>query len=214
MTESGEHGGGVLGENHYVNRQYSLGENPYAARRARAFFRLKLFFKKDEKGLATLALSLHNRPNRTNNPTGAKTMKEEFDVRLAEMPADTETPADVAGLLFSFEQEELDRMAAGQAVVVETDDAVFHVRAPWLVAIFNSQHPDMKEKRIVGWDADELGDQARALARQMVGAENAHRHGVRIMAANTVPDWHGKDAPRPQRRVKDDVCAWEHVQGF
>ena len=142
-------------------------------------------------------------------------MKAEFNVTLAEMPTDTDTPVDVAGLLVTFDQDELDLLEAGHAVSMEADDAVFFITAPQqLVAIFNSRHPDLAAVRILGWDADQLRAEALALAVATVGADNAHRHTVSIMAASDVPEWHGKAEPRRTRREKDDVCAWQHVTGF
>jgi hypothetical protein len=139
----------------------------------------------------------------------------EFNVTLASLPADTDTPVDVAGILVTFDQEELDLLAAGQAVSMEADDAVFFITAPQqLAAIFNSRHPDLVAVRILGWDADQLRADALALAVATVGADNAHRHTFNIVAADAVPEWHGKAEPRRVRREKDDVCAWQNVTGF
>lgn len=139
---------------------------------------------------------------------------EEYRVELGNLPTPGEL-FDVDGNIRDFSPSEIAALADGLIVGWDHIDAHYEIAAPVWAAVFNSQRPELRDSLLVGAFPDTLKQQAKELAVQVVGAKNANYHNFNIILKKDVPEWHGKarhDAR--QRREKDDVCAWQHVQGF
>ena len=140
-----------------------------------------------------------------------------FTTTLAHVPAPGEAfyiDADDS-IVREFADDEIATLGDGRTVIHHEGDDTYEIVAPAWAVVFNSQRPELRDSLLIGANVDELVARAKALAIEVVGATYAAKHTFNIMLLKNVPEWHGKARHDARKnRVKDDVCAWEHVTGF